>query len=171
MLRHRQQKNWPPVVEAPPAEELAGEEVPLEEEAGIIPAVPEAPPPPAPVVEAPPAVPETPALEAQPAPAVGVVPPPASALSEEESQAVPPPVTASMFPEPRPGTFMKRPSIKITAPFEYIVKDGDDLHFLAARFYGNARLWIRIFEANRKVLGDNPNSLTRGIKLIIPSVE
>jgi len=158
----------PPVPEAPPSEEI-----PLVEEA----------PAPAPVVEAPSAPPvvESPAVSPAPAPAVVVTPPPApattqaptapSALTEEESKAAPPPITASMFPEPTPGTFMKRPNIVFTQPFEYIVKDGDDLHYLAARFYGNARLWTKIYEANRKVLGNNPNVLTRGTRLIIPPVK
>jgi nucleoid-associated protein YgaU len=174
-----------PGVEAPtagevtPGEELPAEELPVEE---ALPAGEEAPAP-APVVEAPSALPvvESPAVSPAPAPAVVVTPPPApattqaptapSALTEEESKAAPPPITASMFPEPTPGTFMKRPNIVFTQPFEYIVKDGDDLHYLAARFYGNARLWTKIYEANRKVLGNNPNVLTRGTRLIIPPVK
>jgi nucleoid-associated protein YgaU len=158
-----------PAEEAPAGEfveEMPLEEIPLEEGAVAAPAtpppVPQAPPP----VEGAPAV-----VTAPPAPPVTPQPPAKTALTEEESKAAPPPVTASMFPEPIPGTFIKRPAIVITAPFEYVVKEGDDLHFLAARFYGNARLWTKIYNANRKVLRNNPNSLTKGLRLVIPPAE
>ncbi|MEW6442870.1 MAG: LysM peptidoglycan-binding domain-containing protein [bacterium] len=56
----------------------------------------------------------------------------------------------------------------VQASFEYEVQAGDDLHWLAASFYGDARQWGRIYNANRDVIR-NPNLLRTGQKLTIPS--
>ena len=48
------------------------------------------------------------------------------------------------------------------------VKAGENLHWIAARYYGNPRLWKKIFEANRDKLS-NPNRLEIGQKLLIPA--
>jgi LysM repeat protein len=47
----------------------------------------------------------------------------------------------------------------------HVVNDGDTLYRLAARFYGDGRLWTRIAEANGI---DDPTSLRAGQTLIIP---
>lgn len=49
----------------------------------------------------------------------------------------------------------------------YLVKKGDTLSKIAAEHYGDARLYPRIFEANRDVLTD-PNKTQPGQKLRIP---
>ena len=51
--------------------------------------------------------------------------------------------------------------------FLYEVKPDDNLHWLAAKFYGDPREWVRIYDSNReKVL--NPSILRIGQQLLIP---
>jgi nucleoid-associated protein YgaU len=51
---------------------------------------------------------------------------------------------------------------------DYTVKAGDTLGHLAEWFYGSARKWPRIYEANRKVI-PNPDFIYIGQKITIPS--
>jgi nucleoid-associated protein YgaU len=54
------------------------------------------------------------------------------------------------------------------APIAYTIVPGDTLTKLAARFYGSATEWKRIYAANRRAL-KTPNQLTVGVTLTIPS--
>jgi nucleoid-associated protein YgaU len=49
----------------------------------------------------------------------------------------------------------------------YTVQEGDSLSRIAARFYGDAAAYNRIFEANRDKLSD-PNKVRTGVELVIP---
>jgi nucleoid-associated protein YgaU len=49
----------------------------------------------------------------------------------------------------------------------YVVQAGDTLSKIAQRYYGDASLYTKIFEANRDVLKD-PNRISPGQKLRIP---
>ena len=49
------------------------------------------------------------------------------------------------------------------------VLPGDDLHLLAGYYYGDARQWERIWQANRDQVS-NPNRIRRGALLRIPDV-
>ncbi len=46
---------------------------------------------------------------------------------------------------------------------------GDDLHFIAGYYYGDARQWERIWQANRWQV-PNPNRIERGMLLRIPEI-
>jgi len=50
----------------------------------------------------------------------------------------------------------------------YVVKAGDVLGTIAQQVYGTSKSWKKIYDANRDVLGDSPNSLKVGMKLRIP---
>lgn len=50
----------------------------------------------------------------------------------------------------------------------YVVKPGDSLSKIAGVYYGNFQLWPKIYEANRKVVGANPNLILPGQVLVIP---
>ena len=50
----------------------------------------------------------------------------------------------------------------------YTVEDGDTLHTLAARFYGSALEWERIYQANSDKLS-NPDLIYPGQELVIPA--
>jgi nucleoid-associated protein YgaU len=60
-----------------------------------------------------------------------------------------------------------RPSAKST-PKTYTVKKGDSLWKIAKRVYGDGGKWRTIYDANKKVIGKNPNLIYPGQKLVIP---
>jgi nucleoid-associated protein YgaU len=49
----------------------------------------------------------------------------------------------------------------------HIVQKGDTLSSISAKYYGSAKQWRKIVNANRNNLPD-PNRLVPGVKLIIP---
>lgn len=53
---------------------------------------------------------------------------------------------------------------------EHLVKKGETLSSIAAAEYKHGKFWGFIFEANRKQLGDNPDMLKPGMKLIVPMI-
>ena len=52
---------------------------------------------------------------------------------------------------------------------EHTVVEGDTLSEIALKYYGNAgeQYYMYIFEKNKAVIGDNPNMIMVGIKLMI----
>lgn len=52
----------------------------------------------------------------------------------------------------------------------YVVQPGDTLSDIALRMYGNANLWTLIYEANRNVIGSNPNLIYPRQQFTIPGV-
>jgi len=76
----------------------------------------------------------------------------------------------SAITESDKGTLVKLPDDAYSVPeaFLYEVKGNDNLHWLAAKFYGDPRQWFRIYEANGEKL-KNPNILRIGQGLLIPS--
>lgn len=50
----------------------------------------------------------------------------------------------------------------------YVVKPGDSLSKIAKELYGDAKRWPEIYEANKALIGDNPNLIHPGQKLVIP---
>lgn len=54
-------------------------------------------------------------------------------------------------------------------PWVYVTREGDTLSSIARKFYNNASLWPKIYEANQDVI-KNPNSLPIGKKITIPRI-
>ena len=50
----------------------------------------------------------------------------------------------------------------------YTVLPGDTLSNIAQKSYGNPGLWQKIYQANKAVIGPNPNIIKPGQKLVIP---
>ena len=50
----------------------------------------------------------------------------------------------------------------------YTVKKGDSLSKIAKRVYGDAQEWRKIYEANRAIIGDNPDRIEPGQALKLP---
>ena len=87
---------------------------------------------------------------------------------QQGSTPVPPPPPPT--PSPSPGVIISpspSPSPSLAGE-NYTVVEGDTLVLLAERFYGDVNLWRRIFDANRGVMGDNPDNLRAGTVLRIP---
>lgn len=47
---------------------------------------------------------------------------------------------------------------------------GDTLSKIAEKFYGDGNRWREIYEANRNVIGGNPDQIQAGMVLTIPEV-
>ena len=50
----------------------------------------------------------------------------------------------------------------------YTVASGDSLSKIAQRYYGDAQQWRKIYEANRELIGENPDMIQPGQKLRVP---
>ncbi len=50
------------------------------------------------------------------------------------------------------------------------VAEGEDVFMLAELYYGDWTLWELIYEANREVIGDDPEALTPGTEIVIPDL-
>lgn len=102
-----------------------------------------------------------------PAPAVSPAAPlPAQNIPAPAAQAAPaPPV--SRPPHIVPGEVLRGMPAYVNVQTTHIVQPGEDLHWIAAIYYGNAQLWKKIYTANKSVIKD-PNHLKVGTKLIIP---
>lgn len=53
-------------------------------------------------------------------------------------------------------------------PKTYTVKSGDCLYNIAKKFYGDGSLYTKIYNANKKLIGSNPNLIKAGQVLTIP---
>jgi len=143
----------PPVPLAPAAETTAGQFT-SEEMPSALPPVVSAPPQqvlsPAPVYPS-----KTATAELQNIPAASQ-----AAVIPGITQITKPPVII-------PGEVLNGMPSYVNTQTTHIVKPGEGLYWIAAVYYGNARLWYKIYEANKAKIKD-PNHLTVGIKLIIP---
>ena len=61
---------------------------------------------------------------------------------------------------------IETPEIK-TNPGEYTVKAGDSLWKIAAEQTGSGYNWTKIYELNKKLVGQNPNLIYPGQKLVL----
>lgn len=50
----------------------------------------------------------------------------------------------------------------------YTVKSGDSLWNIAVKFYGSGSKYTKIYNANKSVIGSNPNKIKKGQVLVIP---
>lgn len=51
---------------------------------------------------------------------------------------------------------------------KHVVKKGESLSLIAKQYYGNVRQWKKIYEANKQVVGSNPDLIQVGQELVIP---
>jgi nucleoid-associated protein YgaU len=51
----------------------------------------------------------------------------------------------------------------------YVVKSGDSLSKISKDVYDNGGLFQKIYDANKATIGDNPNLIKPGQKLVIPT--
>lgn len=57
----------------------------------------------------------------------------------------------------------------ITPEGSYTVQTGDNLWKIALSQYNDGYAWVRIYEANKKLIGSNPGIIKTGTTLILPS--
>ena len=72
--------------------------------------------------------------------------------------------------EPAPGSFEE---MLANLPVEALhqVQREDNLHLIAAYYYGDARQWPRVYAANRALIGGNPSVIHKGhvLKIHLPA--
>lgn len=56
----------------------------------------------------------------------------------------------------------------VSGPETYTVKAGDNLSLIAKKLYGDARRWQSIYNANKEIIGKNPNLIFARQVLVIP---
>ena len=97
------------------------------------------------------------------------VPPAQAAQTEQTAKPAP---TEKPAPEAKKSTpvFFPRDFELTGETREHIVKKGETLSSIAAAEYKHGKFWGFIFEANRKLLNDNPNMLKPGMKLTVPLI-
>ena len=61
--------------------------------------------------------------------------------------------------------------LEVHLPATYTVRAGENLRHIALRLYGDQDRWTEIYEANRDLVGDDPNNLWVGLLLTIPQEE
>ncbi len=56
---------------------------------------------------------------------------------------------------------------------KHVVESDETLSHIALKYYGSAakEKWMIIYEANKNVIGDNPNKIRIGQELVIPEIE
>lgn len=74
------------------------------------------------------------------------------------------------------GTKLKLPKLeskqvyaaKPTVSGQYTVVSGDHLWKIAVAQYGDGYAWVKIYDANKKLIGRNPNEIEKGMVLALP---
>ena len=54
---------------------------------------------------------------------------------------------------------------------EHTVVSGDNLSYISKQYYGTADKYMKIYEANKEVIGGNPSLIRAGMVLKIPRLE
>ena len=72
--------------------------------------------------------------------------------------------------QPAPGSF-EQTLANLPVEALHQVQREDNLHLIAAYYYGDARQWPRVYAANRTLIGANPSVIHRGqvLKILLPA--
>ena len=94
---------------------------------------------------------------------------------EQKAQAAPPKPAAAPRPAAPPAGGVRPAGVTPTAArpaapaaTSYTVAKGDSLSKIAKKHLGDANAWRKIYEANRAVIGDDPDKIFPGQKLNLP---
>jgi resuscitation-promoting factor RpfA len=78
------------------------------------------------------------------------------------------PSAVANVPSPSPSAVVAG-ATAVSSSSTYVVKPGDTLRSIAEQEYGDASLWPKIYQANRDVIGADPDALVAGTTLQIPA--
>jgi nucleoid-associated protein YgaU len=56
----------------------------------------------------------------------------------------------------------------IATEAKHVVVAGDSLTKLAEKYYGDQKMYMILYEANKEVIGDDPNLIKVGMELVVP---
>ena len=73
--------------------------------------------------------------------------------------------SVSVVPSPSPTV---AGGVGVASSTTYVVQPGDTLRSIAQEQYGDASQWPQIYDANRDVIGPDPDALIAGTTLTIP---
>jgi nucleoid-associated protein YgaU len=78
--------------------------------------------------------------------------------------------SASRAATPTPTAVAPTAVVAVQPPggSEYVVQSGDTLRSIAEHQYGDATQWPRIYNANRDLIGPDPDALKAGMRLQLP---
>ena len=97
---------------------------------------------------------------------------PVTAVSPVPAPSPQRPPLASPVASPVPASTVASPtaaaSSETAAGETYEVQSGDTLLSIADQFYGDTTQWRRIYDANKDVIGSDPDKLKIGMKVKIP---
>ena len=68
-------------------------------------------------------------------------------------------------------TSIDHSGLEVDLPETYLVREGENLRQIALRLYGDSDRWIEIYDANKDLIGENPNNLWVGLSLTVPQEE
>ena len=89
----------------------------------------------------------------------------------EKKPAQPDPTTRQPQPGGQmPGFLNQQPGQQAAAGEQYTVKSGDSLSKIAKAHYGDAMKWRKVYEANKALIGDNPDMIHPGQVLKLPKL-
>lgn len=98
----------------------------------------------------------------------------ATATVAPVSTAAPPVASPPAKPSPPPvaSPVASPTTVRASGPGQdYTVEAGDTLASVAQKFYNDPTLWRRIYDANKAVIGDNPDALKIGTQIRVPPKE
>jgi nucleoid-associated protein YgaU len=102
------------------------------------------------------------------APTPGAVPTTAASAVPVASPQRPALASPVASPSSTSAAATPKPASTDTAADTYEVQSGDTLLTIAEQFYGDTGQWRRIYDANKDVIGSDPDKLKIGMKLKIP---
>ena len=68
-------------------------------------------------------------------------------------------------------TSINHSGLAVDLPDTYLVGAGENLRHIALRLYGDADRWTEIYDANKDLIGEDPNNLWVGLSLTVPQGE
>ena len=68
-------------------------------------------------------------------------------------------------------TSIDHSGLEVDLPETYLVGEGENLRHIALRLYGDSDRWTEIYDANKDLIGEDPNNLWVGLSLTVPQEE
>ena len=68
-------------------------------------------------------------------------------------------------------TSIDHSGLEVDLPETYLVREGENLRQIALRLYGDSDRWTEIYDANKDLIGEDPNNLWVGLSLTVPQEE
>ena len=68
-------------------------------------------------------------------------------------------------------TSIDHSGLEVDLPETYLVREGENLRHIALRLYGDSDRWTEIYDANKDLIGEDPNNLWVGLSLTVPQDE